>query len=153
MIRWLLLIPFALLAAIGASGFFLFIACLVDPTMAELTGNTVFVGFWSLMNDIFSADDPEPIIRQAFAIAGRLVFTLLVFPPLLVAIVSEVVKARSVFWHAGATALLTAAVPFILRGSARSATPAELHVSAVLALTGAVAGFVYWLIAGRERRA
>ncbi|MGO4706669.1 hypothetical protein AB4072_12945 [Microvirga sp. 2MCAF38] len=150
MLRWLLLIPFALLVAIGASGFFLFLACIVDPTMATLTGDTVFAGFWSLMDDIFSSDDPEPIIRQAFEVMGRLVFTLLVFPPLLVAIVSEVVKAKSLVWHVCATAILTAAVPWILRGSIRVATPAELHVSAVLGLTGAVAGLIYWLIAGRD---
>lgn len=150
MFRYLLLIPFALLIAIGASGFFLLVACLVDPTMASLTGNTVFVSFWSLIDDVFSSEDPGPIIAHAFEVVGRIVFTLLVFPPLLVAIVSEVTKARSLLWHAGATALLTAAVPWILRGTPRGATPAELHVSVILGLTGAVAGFIYWLIAGRD---
>jgi len=48
--------------------------------------------------------------------------------------------------------VLTAAVPWILRGSSsHAATPAELHISAVLGLTGAVAGLVYWAIAGRSR--
>jgi hypothetical protein len=150
MIRWLLLIPFALLVAIGASSFFFLIASAVDPLMATLTGETLFVGFWNLIDAVFSSDDPGPLIADAMLTAGRIVFTLLVLPPLMIAVVSEVLKMRSFLWHALATGVLTAAVPWILRGAARVANPAELHVSAVLGLTGAVAGFVYWAIAGRD---
>ncbi|MBB4041303.1 hypothetical protein GGR34_002973 [Microvirga flocculans] len=153
MIRWLLLIPFALLIAIGASGTFFLVASIVDPVMNMLTGDTVFVGFWSLLDAIFSAEDPGPIVEDAFLAVGRIMFTLLIFPPLLVAVVSEVFGMRSLLWHTLATAVLTAAVPWILRGSARIATPQELHVSFVLGLTGAVAGLVYWaIIGGREPR-
>lgn len=153
MIRWLLLIPFALLIAIGASGTFLLIASFVDPLMATLTGDTLFVGFWSFLDAVFAAEDPGPIIEDAFLAVGRIIFTLLVFPPLLIAIVSEVLGMRSLLWHALATGILTAAVPWILRGSARITSPAELHVSLVLGLTGAVAGLVYWaIIGGREPR-
>jgi hypothetical protein len=150
MIRWLLLIPFALLIAIGASSFFLMVASVVDPVMALLTGDTLFVGFWAFVDGVFSAEDPEAVVSDAFLTVGRLVFTLLVFPPLLVAVVSEAFGMRSLPWHVGATAVLTAAVPWILRGSARIGTPLELHVSLVLGLTGAVAGLVYWAIAGQS---
>jgi NADH:ubiquinone oxidoreductase subunit 6 (subunit J) len=81
---------------------------------------------------------------------GRIVFTLLVFPPLLIAVISEVLGMRSLVWYAGAVGVLTAAVPWILRGAARVGSPLELHVSLVLGLTGAVAGLIYWAIAGRE---
>ncbi|WP_262270291.1 MULTISPECIES: hypothetical protein [Microvirga] len=151
MIRWLLLIPFALLIAIGASGTFLLIASIVDPVMAVLTGDTLFVGFWSLVDAVFAAEDPGPIVEGALLTVGRIVFTLLVLPPLMVAVVSEVLGMRSLLWHALATGILTAAVPFILRGSARIASPAELHVSLVLGLTGAVAGLVYWAIIGGRK--
>ncbi|WP_230530519.1 hypothetical protein [Microvirga roseola] len=150
MIRWLLLIPLALLIAIGASSLFFLIATMVDPVMATLTGDTLFFGFWSFLDAVLSSEDPAPIVTEAFLAVGRLVFSLLVFPPLLVAVVSEAIRARSLAWHAGAMAVLTAAVPWILRGEARVANPAELHVSFILALTGAVAGLVYWAIAGRE---
>ncbi|WP_262030345.1 hypothetical protein [Microvirga sp. Mcv34] len=150
MIRWLLLIPFALLIAIGASGTFLLIASIVDPVMNMLTGDTVFVGFWSLLDAVFSADDPGPVVTDAFLAVGRIVFTLLVFPPLMIAIVSEVLGMRSLLWYTLATGILTAAVPWILRGAARVGSPAELHVSLVLGLTGAVAGLVYWAIVGRN---
>jgi hypothetical protein len=153
MIRWLILIPFALLIAIGASGTFFLIASMVDPVMALLTGDTLFVGFWSLIDAVFAAEDPGPIVENAFLAVGRIMFTLLIFPPLLVAIVSEVLGMRSFLWHVIATGVLTAAVPWILRGQARIASPEELHVSFVLGLTGAVAGLVYWaIIGGREPR-
>ncbi|MCC2652970.1 MAG: hypothetical protein K0Q60_3133 [Microvirga sp.] len=153
MIRWLILIPFALLIAVGASGTFFLIASMVDPVMALLTGDTLFVGFWSLIDAVFAAEDPGPIVEDAFLAVGRIMFTLLIFPPLLVAIVSEVLGMRSLLWHVLATGVLTAAVPWILRGQARIASPEELHVSFVLGLTGAVAGLVYWaIIGGREPR-
>jgi hypothetical protein len=45
--------------------------------------------------------------------------------------------------------LLTAAVPWLLRSAARAPTPDETHITLVLVLVGAVAGFVYWLLAGQ----
>ncbi|MXQ13416.1 hypothetical protein [Microvirga makkahensis] len=150
MIRWLLLVPFALLIAIGMSSVFFFIASMVDPLMATLTGETLFVGFWNLVDAVFSSDDPGPIVAEAMLTVGRIMFTLLVLPPLVIAVTGEALKMRSLFWYALATGVLTAAVPWILRGAARVANPAELHVSAILGLTGAVAGFVYWVIAGRD---
>ena len=136
MIRYILLIPFALLIAIGASSLFLLIASIADPVMAVLTGNTLLVGFWAFVDEVFSSDDPGPIVTAAFDAVGRMVFTLLVFPPLLVAILSEVIRARSAIWYGAATGVLTAAIPWILRGSARVGSPGELHVSFVLGLTG-----------------
>ncbi|WP_243370023.1 hypothetical protein [Microvirga solisilvae] len=150
MIRWLLLIPFALLIAIGVSSLFFLLASMIDPLMATLTGETLFVGFWNLVDAVFSSDDPGPIVADAMLSVGRIMFTLLVLPPLVIAIISEVLKMRSLLWHALAPGVLTASVPWILRGDARVANPAELHVSAILALTGAVAGFIYWAIAGRD---
>jgi hypothetical protein len=153
MIRWLLLIPFALLIAIGASCTFFLIASMVDPVMATLTGNTLLVGFRSFVDAVLSVEDPGPIVEGAFLAVGRIAFTLIVLPPLMIAVISEVLGMRSLLWHTLATGVLTAAVPWILRGSARIANPAELHVSLVLGLTGAIAGLVYWAIAGgREPR-
>lgn len=150
MIRWLLLIPLALLIAIGAGTLFLFVASLVDPLMGSLTGDTLLVGFWVFVDEVFASEDPGPMIAEAAFAVARVAFLLLAFPPILVAVVSEVIRARSLVWHMGAMGALTAAIPWVLRGSARVATPAELHVSAVLGLTGAVAGLVYWAIAGRD---
>jgi|SRR4051812_34308396 hypothetical protein len=150
MIRWLLLIPFALLIAIGASSVFFLVASMVDPLLAALTGQTLFVGFWNLVDTVFSSEDPGPLVADAMLAIGRIAFTLIVLPPLMIAVISEVLKVRSLIWYALATGVLTASVPWILRGAARIANPAELHVSAILGITGAVAGFIYWAIAGRD---
>ncbi|WP_414472699.1 hypothetical protein [Microvirga sp. M2] len=150
MIRWLLLVPFALLIAIGMSSVFFLIASMVDPLMATLTGETLFVGLWNLVDAVFSSEDPGPIVAEAMLGVGRIMFTLLVLPPLVIAVIGEALKIRSLVWYAVATGVFTASVPWILRGAARVANPAELHVSAILGLTGAVAGLVYWAIAGRD---
>jgi hypothetical protein len=150
MIRWLLVLPFALVFAVGASSLFVVTASVVDPVMARLAGDTLFVGFWSLMDALFAVDDPAVVVAGAMTGLGKVVFTFLILPPVFVAVVGEVAGLRRLAWYAGATGLLTAAIPWLLRGTARVASPAELHVGLVLGLTGAVAGFVYWLMAGRS---
>jgi hypothetical protein len=105
----------------------------------------LWVGFWPLIEPTLSIEDAE-----ALADAGRLIATVLLAPPAFVALVSEVLGARRLVWHAGATAVVTGALPWIVRGGTRIATPEEVRISIILALTGAVAGFVYWLIAGRS---
>jgi hypothetical protein len=146
--RFLLLVPFALLIAIATGSFFLMVACVLDPLLAGFTGDALAVAWWTLTDRLLGGEDPAPFVADAVLGAGRLAASLLVVPPVLVALVSEVIGARSLLWHAGATGLLTGAMPFILRGGGRGATPEEIHIAAVLALTGAVAGLVYWLIAG-----
>jgi hypothetical protein len=88
-------------------------------------------------------------MAQTLGDVTRVLFTFLVLPLLLVALVSEVTRAWGLLWMAGAMGVLTAAVPWILRGSPRMTSPTELHISVVLGLTGAVAGLVYWAVAGR----
>jgi len=151
--RWLgrlIVVPLALLIAISASSFFFLIASVADPVMAQLTGNTLFVGFWSLMDAVFAVDDPTFVVAGAMTGIGKVLFTFLILPPLFIALVGEVAGLRRLAWYAGATGLLTAVIPWLLRGSARVASPAELHVGVVLALTGAVAGLFYWMVAGRS---
>lgn len=149
MVRWLFVIPFALLAALAASGLFFLVAALADPVVGSLAGHTLFVGFWRLMDAVTASERPDQVIEGALAGVGRLTGALFVVPPLLVALVGEVAGWRRLLWYAGATALLAGAMPWLLRGSARAASPDEIRVGIVLALTGAAAGFVYWLIAGR----
>jgi hypothetical protein len=149
MLRWIFVIPFALLLALAAGSLFFLIAALADPVMAALAGQTLFVGFWSLMDAILGAENPDAVVLAALSGVGRLTLILFVLPPVFVALIGEVIGLRRLVWYAGATALLSAAMPWLLRGSPRVATPDELRVSLVLGLTGAVAGSVYWLITGR----
>jgi hypothetical protein len=146
--RWLwrlVAVPFGLMFAVTASSLFLVIAAIIDPVMRTLAGVALWVGFWPLFDPALSIED-----QAALADAGRVLATVLLAPPVFVALVSEVLGARRLVWHAGATAVVTGALPWLVRGGARTATPEEVRISIILALTGAVAGFVYWLIAGRR---
>jgi hypothetical protein len=148
-VRWIFVVPFALLVALAAGTVFFLIAALADPVMAALAGQSLFVGFWSLMDAILGSENPDAVVADALSGVGRLTLILFVLPPVFVAVLGEVIGLRRLAWYAGGTGLLAAAMPWLLRGSPRIASPDELRVSLVLGLTGAVAGSVYWLVAGR----
>jgi len=151
--RWLwrlFAVPFGLALAVTASFLFLVAASVADPVMGSFAGEALWVGFWSLIDAAVAMDDPSPLVDATLADAGRLLATVLLAPPAFVAVVSEVIGSRRLLWYAGATGLLTGALPWLARGGARPATPEEVRIAAILGLTGAVAGFVYWLVAGRS---
>jgi hypothetical protein len=148
-LRRLVAVPFGLALAVTASFLFLVLASVIDPAMGSFAGEALWVGFWSLIDAVLSVEDPGPVVDAALADAGRLVATVLLIPPAFVALVGEVIGTRRLLWYAGATGILTGALPWLAGGAARPATPEEIRISAVLAITGAVAGFVYWLAAGR----
>ena len=145
MVRWLIVIPLALLLAVAAGALAMALAWVVDPVLIELTGRALFV-FWKA---IFAAGDDSLVVDPVVHGLGRLALALLVVPPVFSALVLEFMGVWRLIAHAGLTALVTAAVPFLLRGPNRGATPEEIHIAAVLALVGAVAGAVYWAVAGR----
>jgi hypothetical protein len=149
--RWLgrlILVPLGLVLAIIASGFFLLVASLVDPVTATFAEGTLWFGLWSVVDAVVAVDDPVPVIDDTLSGIGRLTAAVLVAPPALIALVSEVIGARRLWWHVGAVGVLTGALPWLVRGAERIATPEEAHLTIVLALAGAVAGFVYWVVAG-----
>ncbi len=149
MLRWLLLIPFALLFAIGAGLFALLIASVISPDLGLLIGG----GFERLMAALFDMAaqgfDPGPAADAAFSLLGRLGFAILVAPVLLVAIGSELFRLRSGLIQSGLTGVLAALLPLAMLGLSRAPTVAELQIISALFLVGAAAGFVYWMIAGR----
>ena len=76
-------------------------------------------------------------------------------PVVLVATVGEAVQQRSFLWSAGGTAILTAAVPTLLRTAKQLPTAAAMSAhegrfTGLLFLTGVVAGTLYWLVAGAK---
>jgi hypothetical protein len=150
--RWLgrlLLIAFVLPVAIACGTLFLLFAAIFDPLIATFLGDTLWVAFARLIDTAFAYEDPT-IVEHAFLSAGRLVMAILVAPPVLIALVSEVAGLRRFLWHVGATGLLTGSVPWLLSGMQRPAMPEEVHISLLLGLSGAVTGFVYWLLAGHS---
>lgn len=149
MLRWLLLIPFALLFATGAGLFALLIASVASPDLGRLIGG----GFERLMAALFDMAaqgfDPGPAADAAFSLLGRLGFAILVAPVVLVAIGCELFRLRSGLIQSGLTGVLAALLPLAMLGMARAPSIAEVQVISALFLVGAASGFVYWVIAGR----
>jgi len=146
----LFVIAFALLLAITSSAIFLFFAALADPVMAEFVAATLWTGLWAMIDAVFASEDPDLIVDGTMAGLGRLTGAILIAPPVFVALMAEVIGWRRLLWHAGLTGAVTAAVPWLIRTSPQPPTTEEIHITAVLLLTGAVAGLVYWLVAGRN---
>jgi hypothetical protein len=144
----LLLMALVLPVAIATGAFALLVAALIDPVLAPLSGALVQAGFHAFAETVFALGDPHADLEAA-ARFGRLAFALLVLPPAFVALATEIAGARGFLWHVGGTALLTGAVPWLLRSAARVPTPDETHITLVLMAVGALSGFVYWLLAGQ----
>lgn len=148
--RLLLLVPLALLFAIPAGMLALGAVALFDPVVALFSGEVVWAGMWSLMDRLSDVDDPAPVLEGAFTGLSRAAATLLVAPPLFVAAVGELAGLRNLLWYSGGTGAITAAIPWVVRAAQRTPTPEEVHITLALFVTGAAAGFVYWLIAGQN---
>ncbi len=149
-LRWLLLIPFACLVAMGSGLFFLTAASIASPAVALLIGG----GIERLLDIVFglaeSGVDPTPAAQAALALIARLGLSIIVVPVVLVAIGSELFRLRGLLVQSGLTGLLAALLPLAMLRLARAPSPAELQIISGLFLVGATTGFVYWLIAGRE---
>lgn len=150
MLRWLLLIPFALLVAIGAGMLALLIASVVSPDIGLLIGGGFERLLWALFDQAEDGFDPGPTAEAALTLLGRLGFAIMVAPVVIVAVVSELFRMRSGLVLSGSTGLLAALLPLAMLRLARTPNPAELQVISALFLVGAATGFVYWLIAGRD---
>lgn len=149
MLRWLLLIPFALLVAMGAGIFAMMVASIASAEIALLIGG----GFERLMDALFglaeSGVDPGPAAAAAFSLIGRLGLAIIVAPVILMALFSELFRLRSGLIQSGLTGVLATLLPLAMLQLSRAPTQAETRVIGALFLVGAATGFVYWLIAGR----
>ncbi|CAH1663175.1 conserved membrane hypothetical protein [Hyphomicrobiales bacterium] len=150
MLRWILLLPFACLVAMGAGLFFLAMASVASPAVALLIGG----GIERLLDILFglaeSGIDPGPAAQAAFGLIGRLGMAIIVAPVVLVAVGSELFRLRSGLIQSGLTGLLAALLPIAMLRLSRVPSPAEIQIISGLFLVGAATGFVYWLIAGRN---
>jgi len=144
----------ALVLAIPCGAAILGLGAMLDPATSETLARLGLVGLFVGLNDLASGIGPETLLFALAAIA-RALFVLLVVPPVLVAILGAVLNWRAATWYGAGTGLLTALVPWLARGLSRTgpgsdALAQEGRITAVLFLTGAASGLVYWLIAGRH---
>lgn len=141
-------LPFGLLT--------LLIGIVLEPTARDLAGSLGLATVWSIFGDLAQGAAPDAKALALLSALGTGLFAILVAPPTFIALVGEVAGWRSLVWYAGGSGLITALLPWLTRarsGAARfveAALPAEGRISALLFLTGAATGLVYWTIAGRS---
>lgn len=99
-------------------------------------------------------DDPDLTVQGGFELVQSMVvlvqaFTLL--PAIMIVLVGEIARIRSVYYYVVGGGLAAVSAPLLARIGATGAmeVPA-VAVWQVFATGGFIAGFVYWLLAGRR---
>ena len=145
---------FGLLLAIPAGLSALAIGIALDPAARELIAALGVAGFEDFLFDVWDDGLSEGMPGSLFIRLWALSATLLILPPAIVALVGEIAGTRSFVWYGFGCGALTAALPWLSRGSERLADGSVLgtegRITALLFLVGAVAGLAYWLVAGRS---
>lgn len=145
---------FGLLLAIPAGLLALAIGIAFEPAAQELIAALGAAGIEDFLFDLWGDGMAEGAPGGLFIRVWALSATLLILPPALVAIIGELAGIRSFVWYGFGCGALMAALPWLSRGSERlaesSVLGAEGRITALLFITGAVAGLTYWLVAGRS---
>lgn len=115
--------------------------------LSPLAGDTIIAAAFRFMETVLSSPEPEEIVQYTATSISRLMMLLLAAPILLTSCIGLVAGWRSSLWYISGTAIITAAIPWLMRAELQQPTPGELRVSAYLAAVGAITGLVYWLIA------
>lgn len=98
-------------------------------------------------------DDPDMTLRAGLELMRSglvLAQAATIVPALLVVLIGEIARIRSVYFYVVAGGLAAVSVPVVARLTALG--PADVPAVAVwqvFAVGGFIAGFVYWLLAGR----
>jgi hypothetical protein len=135
--RILIVIPFALLLA-AAAVLFVLVTLGLERITAFLHVNPI------------GDEDVETI----FAMLNHgvvLLASLTIIPTLLIVIVGEIARIRSLAYYVVGGGIALAAIPLLARmGQGGAVASPEALVWQVFATAGFAGGFVYWLIAGRN---
>ncbi len=149
-----LLFLFGLLLAVPAGLFALAVGVAVEPAARELIAALGVAGFEDFMLDLWDDGMADSMPSGVFIRLWALSAALLILPPALVALIGEIAGTRSFVWYGLGCGALTAALPWLGRGSERftesNVLGAEGRITALLFVTGAVAGLTYWLVARRS---
>jgi hypothetical protein len=147
-----LVLLFGLLLAIPAGLLTLAIGIAFEPAAQELLARLGLAGFSAVYSETWRGGAPDMVAADLVVGAWALSTTILVVPPALVALIGQSLGTRTFVWYGPACGALTAALPWLGRGREHVADipAAEGRLTALLFLTGAVAGLTYWLVAGRS---
>ncbi len=153
LLRWLLLIPFAIGTAMVAAMLAALVIAVIVPEFAEAIG----AGFWAALRqfmamlDDAATSDGTLDLTGAGAVAARasaLAGAIFLAPVALTALASEIFRWRGWMVQAAGCGLITLALPLALLTPGRGLTSGETRIMLALGLIGVLAGSVYWLIAG-----
>jgi hypothetical protein len=147
--RLLLIIPLALIIAIGAGGFFLMLATVVSPALAQMVFAAMNAFADTVFGLAFNGEDPSDLAIAASWQGFKLMAAILIMPVVITAIVSELFRVGSGLFQMTLSGVLASALPAAIIGLNRLPTSTETRVLAAFFLTGVVTGAVYWVIAGR----
>jgi len=155
-IRRAVMMTLGLVSGIAAGVIFMPIAALFDPTLRESGALVIAVAIFAAVFDALEghAVDPGGVFAGLVWLAAMSVSAA---PLVIAALIGEVARLRSVLWYMAATSIVAAAVPWSARLAQEAMRhgdpdPSQVRGRLVLLffLTGCVAGFVYWLISGRN---
>ncbi|HEY7382889.1 MAG TPA: hypothetical protein VH743_04395 [Beijerinckiaceae bacterium] len=151
----ILLLIFGLFLAVPTGLLVLLIGVSVEPAAQDLLATLGLAGLDAVYSEIWRGGTPDVVAADLIVGAWAVSTTILLLPPALVAVVGEAIGARSFVWYGFGCGALTAALPWLVRGSgplpaSHPALGAEARLTALLFLAGAASGLTYWLVAGRS---
>ena len=146
----LILVPLGVLLAAVAGVVFIGLSAFFSPAAGVLLWGAAKAAI-ALFFRVFT--DPAWVAETGMdrmAQFARALFAALTVPAVLVGVTAEMFAIRSGLAQIAAAALLAALIPFLMLGGALAATGVQTAILGLFALTGAVAGAVYWLVAGHR---
>lgn len=130
----------AALAALPMAGLLIALANGYGARLPEAIVNTLV---WLAMTD-----DLGRVTIAALGAATKILAVSCCMPVIVVALIGEAASLSGLAWYVGATAALSLLVPLSMAGTL--ANRASFGLDGLLLGVGALAGLIYWLVAGRS---
>ncbi len=146
---------FATAVAIGAGLVFLPVMALADPVTRAAGFALIQFAVWALAD----ADIADGLNGGGLAALTRFVrmavVTVCGAPVVAVASIGEIARVRALPWDAGATGVVAASAPWLIRVTlhlprAAGYNFAELRFALVFFVGGLISGSICWILAGRD---
>jgi hypothetical protein len=144
----LILIPLGILLAAVFAMAFLGGVAVMQPLAAEALTGWALKAFETLWTAAQQGEEAVRAYGLSMLAFSRVPLVVLFLPVAVVAAVAEVFAMRSWLLQMLLAALLTALVPFALAPEVMGRAPLASLITGVLAATGALAGTIYWMVAG-----
>ncbi|MBV8961521.1 MAG: hypothetical protein JOY97_00335 [Hyphomicrobiales bacterium] len=163
-LRRLILVPTALILAITVGFIFLLIGGLAEPAGRKVLEGIGWIFLLAVRADALQGEPAGSYLALAAKIIWGATLAIVVAPVLLTALIGEAARLRSFIWYVAAPAVLTAMIPWLARAARAAGSSAirdaatrsagtqadEARLALLLFLSGALSGFIYWAVAGRD---